>query len=36
MDNADRGANAENDELVEAIKQRIRALAEPPTSREPD
>jgi hypothetical protein len=36
LDSADRGANAENDELVEAIKQRIRALAEPPTSREPD
>jgi hypothetical protein len=32
MDNADRGANAANDNLVEALKQRIRALADPPTS----
>jgi hypothetical protein len=32
MDNADRGAN---DDLVEALKQRIRALADPPTSNEP-
>ena len=32
LDNADRGANAANDELVEALKQRIRALADPPTS----
>jgi hypothetical protein len=35
MDNADRGANAANDDLVEALKQRIRALADPPTSNEP-
>jgi hypothetical protein len=35
MDNADRGANAPNDDLVEALKQRIRALADPPTSNEP-
>ena len=35
MDNADRGANAANDDLVEALKQRIRELADPPTSNEP-
>jgi hypothetical protein len=35
LDNADRGANAANDELIEALKQRIRALADPPTSNEP-
>jgi hypothetical protein len=32
MTNADRGANAENDELVEALRQRardIQALADP-------
>jgi hypothetical protein len=26
MDNADRGANAENDELIEELQRRIRAL----------
>jgi hypothetical protein len=26
MDNADRGANAENDELVAALRQRARAI----------
>jgi hypothetical protein len=35
MDNADRGANAANADLVEALKQRIRAFADPPTSNEP-
>ena len=35
MDNADRGANAANADLVEAPKQRIRAFADPPTSNEP-
>jgi hypothetical protein len=26
LDNADRGANAENDELVEALRQRAREI----------
>ncbi|HEX4102339.1 MAG TPA: hypothetical protein VHY21_17660 [Pseudonocardiaceae bacterium] len=30
MDNADRGANTANDELIEELQRRIRALADPP------
>lgn len=30
LDNADRGENAANDELVEQLTQRIRSLAQPP------
>lgn len=29
MDNADRGCNAANDDLVAELQRRIRALAEP-------
>ena len=34
MDNADRGANAANDELVEALQKRIRALRDTTYQRE--
>jgi hypothetical protein len=33
MDNADRGANAENDDLIEGLQQRIRALRSTPSQR---
>jgi hypothetical protein len=29
MDNANRGANAENDDLIHELTERIRALADP-------